>query len=89
MKSDSKTHYDNLLLVAPHGGAWIEINALPDRNPEVTVAPHGGAWIEICTLHRRNTPTNVAPHGGAWIEIGAHVALVCGDRCRPSRRGVD
>ena len=36
-----------LLLVAPHPGAWIEIgHGIVGRDRE-QVAPHPGAWIEI------------------------------------------
>jgi len=33
--------------VAPHGGAWIEIEADMITFTALKVAPHGGAWIEI------------------------------------------
>ena len=33
--------------VAPHVGAWIEINRLEWVWRSVAVAPHVGAWIEI------------------------------------------
>ena len=55
--------------VAPHWGAWIEIQKDDAHGTQRYVAPHWGAWIEIpwpCS-----TPPNrqVAPHWGAWIEI--------------------
>jgi len=34
-------------MVAPHGGAWIEIFMSPFLLLIASVAPHGGAWIEI------------------------------------------
>ena len=33
--------------VAPHWGAWIEIDNVERFQLAVTVAPHWGAWIEI------------------------------------------
>ena len=33
--------------VAPHTGAWIEINLLEQSHLARIVAPHTGAWIEI------------------------------------------
>ena len=33
--------------VAPHAGAWIEIQASAAMGAENEVAPHAGAWIEI------------------------------------------
>ena len=36
-----------LQAVAPHAGAWIEIDAQKKHAKEYTVAPHAGAWIEI------------------------------------------
>ena len=37
----------HLSLVAPHTGAWIEINTPPFFLDILKVAPHTGAWIEI------------------------------------------
>ena len=38
--------------VAPHAGAWIEINMYRYRLAIRCVAPHAGAWIEIdCINH--------------------------------------
>ena len=34
-------------LVAPHTGAWIEIDKDIQENGNRSVAPHTGAWIEI------------------------------------------
>ena len=34
-------------VVAPHLGAWIEINKTKDTKHMTRVAPHMGAWIEI------------------------------------------
>ena len=36
-------------LVAPHWGAWIEINKVLQSLVDLAVAPHWGAWIEILT----------------------------------------
>ena len=33
--------------VAPHAGAWIEIQILQFMRQMKLVAPHAGAWIEI------------------------------------------
>ena len=35
-------------IVAPHVGAWIEMNLLMVGTGKLFVAPHVGAWIEIC-----------------------------------------
>ena len=59
----------SLLGVAPHGGAWIEIQNCQIRFSGLVVAPHGGAWIEIVVLLNLYVWHSVAPHGGAWIEI--------------------
>ena len=57
------------VVVAPHWGAWIEIqDRLPTR-AEHEVAPHWGAWIEIWTYAHHAQNASVAPHWGAWIEI--------------------
>ena len=36
-----------ILAVAPHWGAWIEIQLAGQRRRLRLVAPHWGAWIEI------------------------------------------
>ena len=57
-------------IVAPHPGAWIEIEARRRiRRHEGAVAPHPGAWIEILIIRVVNFACRVAPHPGAWIEI--------------------
>ncbi len=33
--------------VAPHAGAWIEIDRVEEIHADVDVAPHAGAWIEM------------------------------------------
>ena len=33
--------------VAPHVGAWIEIQVIGYKSFDIKVAPHVGAWIEI------------------------------------------
>ena len=56
--------------VAPHAGAWIEIQSDPESADLPVVAPHAGAWIEIYESPGRTSSTKkVAPHAGAWIEI--------------------
>ena len=56
-------------LVAPHVGAWIEIDFRYFSHDFKNVAPHVGAWIEIRRKRRMNESLLVAPHVGAWIEI--------------------
>ena len=36
-----------ILAVAPHWGAWNEIDDMPLDAAQCRVAPHWGAWIEI------------------------------------------
>ena len=56
-------------LVAPHWGAWIEIELDVDLDGLPLVAPHWGAWIEIESVMAPAKGVLVAPHWGAWIEI--------------------
>ena len=35
------------ILVAPHAGAWIEMDQSKREHMRTKVAPHAGAWIEI------------------------------------------
>ena len=49
-------------VVAPHAGAWIEIERERKIEWLENVAPHAGAWIEIdgngtTACHRRSRPT--------------------------------
>ena len=55
--------------VAPHAGAWIEIDATSWETGTISVAPHAGAWIEISYLNFLSVSLSVAPHAGAWIEM--------------------
>ena len=55
--------------VAPHVGAWIEIDMSPGEKLIIRVAPHVGAWIEIYGVVFGVDRSTVAPHVGAWIEI--------------------
>ena len=55
--------------VAPHAGAWIEIDATSWETGTISVAPHAGAWIEIWSRSGEGNLRIVAPHAGAWIEI--------------------
>ena len=36
-----------IIAVAPHAGAWIEIEKYVTFTASAQVAPHAGAWIEI------------------------------------------
>ena len=56
-------------LVAPHMGAWIEMQTHTKRMLATNVAPHMGAWIEIVNTWEEIADMLVAPHMGAWIEI--------------------
>ena len=58
-----------ILAVAPHWGAWIEIQRRCASLKAVIVAPHWGAWIEIGRASCLKPQNIVAPHWGAWIEI--------------------
>ena len=55
--------------VAPHAGAWIEIDYNRHNTNKQTVAPHAGAWIEIYNEDDIRLVESVAPHAGAWIEM--------------------
>ena len=56
-------------IVAPHAGAWIEMETMLDMKKFKRVAPHAGAWIEILLFNTIVDFEPVAPHAGAWIEI--------------------
>ena len=43
-KTEKKSH---VFAVAPHAGAWIEMNETDVFAKLSIVAPHAGAWIEI------------------------------------------
>ena len=58
-----------LVAVAPHAGAWIEIDNLYKAYKCPKVAPHAGAWIEMGWARPSCSSNGVAPHAGAWIEI--------------------
>ena len=60
-----------LVVVAPHWGAWIEIDRIGWRSRNPRVALHWGAWIEIDRIGWRSRNPRVAPHWGAWIEMQA------------------
>ena len=47
LKLDIETHLTEAEIVAPHMGAWIEINIQTMHRVDESVAPHMGAWIEI------------------------------------------
>ena len=56
-----------ILAVAPHWGAWIEIQGCGKEESPWIVAPHWGAWIEI--KHFRLT----------WQHAGGRTPLGCVD----------
>ena len=65
--------------VAPHGGAWIEIELRWKMVELSRVAPHGGAWIEI-----------PASDGGGWklsspLTEGRGLKLSCRGLTAPAR----
>ena len=54
-----------IFAVAPHTGAWIEIDSLAAMEKLLEVAPHTGAWIEIDLGEDvDNCPKSRPPHGG-------------------------
>ena len=55
--------------VAPHAGAWIEMEVSGSLDDAGGVAPHAGAWIEMEVSGSLDDAGGVAPHAGAWIEI--------------------
>ena len=76
--------------VAPHAGAWIEIDVEYRDSDGAAVAPHAGAWIEIMRYPSGTAPpVLVAPHAGAWIEIIIKPPLSAFKRCRSPRGSVD
>ena len=50
LKSIMKENKINMAAVAPHVGAWIEINRGAAICRPSVVAPHVGAWIEISDI---------------------------------------
>ena len=52
MKYHALAGLDRIVDVAPHWGAWIEIQILEDLTDARAVAPHWGAWIEITAWGR-------------------------------------
>ena len=69
LKSISPAMSDNLPLVAPFVGAWIEINLSDTNFGQLKVAPFVGAWIEMLLEEHKEYIYKVAPFVGAWIEI--------------------
>ena len=53
LKSDREEHFENINVVAPFVGAWIEILFQKIFTSVLIVAPFVGAWIEIPTLSVR------------------------------------
>ena len=79
---------DNALsvaLVAPHVGAWIEMEIYRGFTEDDVVAPHVGAWIEIWRTRPTPRTSCVAPHVGAWIEIARRLAVTLPRRSHPTR----
>ena len=52
-----------IMPVAPHWGAWIEILQITAITGRVWVAPHWGAWIEIVARHGSGICTPSHPTG--------------------------
>ena len=50
--------------VAPHVGAWIEIDLLRLAISLLSVAPHVGAWIEITAA---NAPLRYSESHPTWV----------------------
>ena len=71
--------------VAPHAGAWIEIETAQGEVRGQTVAPHAGAWIEIRLAMDLLTGAGVAPHAGAWIEISSGTLALVAVASLPTR----
>lgn len=66
-KTEKKSH---VFAVAPHAGAWIEINpGLRIRRIPRCRSPCGGRGLKYEDTMRRDDDNVVAPHAGAWIEI--------------------
>ena len=59
--------------VAPHAGAWIEINDCEPRNGQARSLPMRERGLKL-HVQRGRTGQQVAPHAGAWIEIGSWTA---------------
>ena len=56
LKSKFSTPIQETYTVAPHAGAWIEINYYGACGLRHYVAPHAGAWIEMGMCYAvRNT----------------------------------
>ena len=75
--------------VAPHVGAWIEIDQYSASIWAVNVAPHVGAWIEIYLPLLLRYICFVAPHVGAWIEIEVKLGYTLTEVGRTPRGCVD
>ena len=76
-------------LVAPFTGAWIEIilSSLEERLNKV--APFTGAWIEIRVVSFARVECPVAPFTGAWIEITMSTNTIVTKTRRSLHGGVD
>ena len=79
----------NIVPVAPHMGAWIEIIRGLLEPDTFTVAPHMGAWIEISLKPLSLVTYYVAPHMGAWIEINSLIYNLNSETCRTPHGCVD
>ena len=85
-KTEKKSH---VFAVAPHAGAWIEMQMQNEAIKATVVAPHAGAWIEIVNPCFAEVEEAVAPHAGAWIEIDPETLRVNADYRRSPCGSVD
>ena len=70
LKYSIPEYYFIPFLVAPHAGAWIEINRKKVKSLKAGASPlTQGRGLKYNGKHRTQTERNVAPHAGAWIEI--------------------
>ena len=59
----------NVAVVVPHAGTWIEIQWAAEYGFKWEVVPHAGTWIEITNPGGGTAGKEVVPHAGTWIEI--------------------
>ena len=70
---------EELKIVAPRIGAWIETRKAVDENNVFYVAPRIGAWIETEKGSIATPWTPVAPRIGAWIETEGELKKAKGE----------
>ena len=63
MKYNNASGFRTRKRVAPHWGAWIEIDCVGLFDFVMAVAPHWGAWIEITVAGRTITRRRRTPLG--------------------------